>query len=69
MIDIKNLLFAVKDNTELRNELIAGLPYTVDKIEPQKGFIQLESIQHNDYTNSLIKEMNLCEAGTVMARI
>jgi len=67
LIDIKNLLFAVKDNTELRNELIAGLPYTVDKIEPQKGFIQLESLQHNDYTNSLIKEMNLCEAGTAMA--
>jgi len=35
---------------------------------PHKGFIQLESLQHNDYTNSLIKEMNLCEAGTVMAR-
>ena len=33
-----------------------------------KGFIQLESLQHNDFTNSLIKEMNLCEAGTVMAR-
>lgn len=68
LIDIANLLFAVQDNTELRNELIAGLPYSVDDIEPQEGFIQINSLQHDDYTYSLIKEMESCEAGRPMAR-
>lgn len=68
LIDVANLLFAVQDNTELRNELIAGLSYTVEHIEPQKGFLQIDSLQHDDYTNSLIKEMECCKAGKSMAR-
>ena len=63
MIDVTNLLFAVKYSTELYNELVSILPYSVDDIEPQEGFIKLDSIQHDDYTNSLIKEMELCQAG------
>ena len=63
MIDVTNLLFAVKYSTELYNELVSMLPYSVDDIEPQEGFIKLDSIQHDDYTNSLIKEMELCQAG------
>lgn len=63
MIDVTNLLFAVTYNTELYNELVSILPYSVDDIEPQEGFIKLDSIQHDDYTNSLIKEMELCQAG------
>ena len=63
MIDVTNLLFAVKYSTELYNELVSMLPYSVDDIEPQEGFIKLDSIQHDDYTNSLIKEMKLCQAG------
>lgn len=57
LIDIANLLFAVQYRTELRNELIAILPFTVVDIEPQKGFVQFDSFQHDDYTNSLIAEM------------
>lgn len=68
LIDIANLLFAVQYRTELRNELIAILPFTVVDIEPQKGFVQFDSFQHDDYTNSLIAEMALCEAGKPMAR-
>lgn len=68
MIDIANLLYAVQYNNELRNELIGGLSYAVDDIELQKGFIQIESLQHDDYTASLIEEMKLCEAGRPMAR-
>ena len=63
MVDIKNLLFAVKDRMELYNELVAMLPYSIDDIEFQEGFVKLDSIQHNDYTTSLIKEMELCKAG------
>lgn len=68
LIDIANLLFAVQYRTELRNELIAILPFTVDDIEPQKGFVQFDSLQHDDYTNTLIQEMTLCEAGRPFAR-
>lgn len=68
LIDIANLLFAVQYRTELRNELIAILPFTVDDIEPQKGFVQFDSLQHDDYTNTLIQEMILCEAGRPFAR-
>lgn len=63
LIDIKNLLYTVKDAPKLYNELVAMLPYSIDNIEPQKGFINLDSIQHNDYTSSLIKEINLCQSG------
>lgn len=68
LIDITNLLFAVQYRTELRNELIAILPFTVDDIEPQKGFVQFDSLQHDDYTNTLIQEMILCGAGRPFAR-
>ena len=44
LIDIKNLLYTVKDNPKLYNELVAMLPYSIDNIEPQKGFINLDSI-------------------------
>lgn len=68
LIDISNLLFAVHNNDELRNELIASLNYSVDNIEPTKGFIEINTLQHSEYTNSLIKEMELCQAGRPMAR-
>lgn len=63
LIDISNLLFAVQNCTELQNELMSILPYTVNDIEPKKGFIHIDCIKHNDYTRVLIKEMELCEAG------
>lgn len=68
VIDIKNLLFAVKDRMKLYNELVAMLPYSIDNIELQEGFVKLDSIQHDDYTASLIKEMELCEAGRTKFR-
>lgn len=63
LIDIKNLLYAVKGDPKLYNELVAMLPYSIDNIEPQKGFINLDSIQHDDYTSSLIKKIKLCQSG------
>lgn len=68
LIDISNLLFAVRDNARLRNELIATLPYSVEDIEPSEGAIEINSLQYDDYTESLIKEMDLCQAGNPMAR-
>lgn len=63
LIDVANLLFAVKYRVELYNELVAILPYPVDNIEVKEGFIRIDNLQHDDYINSLIKEMELCRAG------
>ena len=68
MIDISNLLYAVREKTQLRNELISTLAYSVEDIEPLKGAIEINSLQHDNYTESLIREMDLCKAGRPMAR-
>ncbi len=68
ILDIANLLFAVKDNIKLRDELIAELPFTIDDIEPKEGFIKINALQHDDYINSLIKELMSCKAGKTMFR-
>ena len=44
------------------------MPYSIEEIEPQEGFLQIDSLQHDDYTHSLIEEMNLCKAGKPFAR-
>lgn len=68
VIDITNLLFAVRSNDELKNQLIVCLNYSTENIEPAKGFIEINSLQHNSYTQSLIREMELCKKGKEMAR-
>lgn len=68
LIDISNLLYAVRNNVSLRNELVAALPYSVEDIEPSEGAIEINSLQHDNYTKSLIEEMTLCHAGNPMAR-
>ena len=68
LIDIANLLFAVKEDVELYNELIAGLSFSIDNIEPRKGFLQMDQLQHDDYTKSLIREMEFCESGKLSFR-
>lgn len=68
LIDIANLLFAVKDNIELRNRLISILPFTIESIEPKENFLCIGTLQHNDYTQSLIEELRMCQAGRPMAR-
>lgn len=67
MIDGSNLLFAAKDSEELYNGLIAVLPYTGNEVENKEGFIHVNSLQHYDYTTSLIEEMRLCNTGKLMA--
>lgn len=67
VVDITNLLFAVQSNDELKNELIACLNYSIESIEPVKGFIEINSLQHNFYTKGLIREIELCQPGKVMA--
>lgn len=63
VVDIQNLLYAVKDFPEMRNKLVSILSYSVENIEPKKGFISIDVLQHNNHTESLIKEMEACIAG------
>ena len=63
LVDIANLLYAVRDNIQLRNELIALLPYSVDEIEPEYNLLDSDSLRHEDHLASLIGELNLCNAG------
>lgn len=62
ILDISNLLYAVQ-GTELRDELISILPFSVDQIEPQKGAINLSWLIHSDDSSSLIKRFEDCLAG------
>lgn len=68
VIDIANLLFAVQHRTELQNELVAVLPFSIEEIRPQEGLIRIDSLQRDDYTSSLIQEMKLCRTGRSSAR-
>lgn len=63
VIDIQNLLYAVKDFPKMRNELVSILSYSVENIEPKRGFISIDALQHDSHTESLIKEMEACIAG------
>lgn len=66
VLDIANLLYAVKEDENLSNDLIACLDYSVDSIIPKKGFIEVNSLKHSDNTDSYIKEMESCIAGREM---
>ena len=68
LIDIANLLFALKDSVELRNRLISTLPYSVESIVPKENFLRIDVLQHDDHTKSLIEELRMCQAGKPMAR-
>lgn len=41
---------------------------SVENIEPAQGFIETDNLKHDNYTRSLIKEMQLCQEGKPMAR-
>ena len=68
LVDISNLLYAVQGNNKLYNQLVAVLSYSVDDIQPKKSSIDLNFLIHDDYTQSLIKEMEQCKSGNGMAR-
>lgn len=68
LIDISNLLFAVKEHTQLHNRLVSILPYSVESIEPKENFLRIDVLQHDDPTQSLISELQMCQAGRPLAR-
>lgn len=62
ILDISNLLYAVQ-STELQDELIALLPFSVDGIVPKEGAINLGWLKHSDDSVSLIKQLDDCLEG------
>lgn len=68
IIDITNLLFAVQSYDDLRNELIACLNYSTENIQPVKGFIEIDSLQHNSNIKALAETIKLCKKGKAMSR-
>lgn len=63
IVDISNLLYVVKDNDNLKYELVSILPFSVEDISPQKAFIDMDFLQHDNYIESLIEKLKLCKSG------
>jgi len=68
IIDLQNILFSIK-GTELQDELISVLPYSVESVEPvnfdeqAKDPLYLSWLMHSDNTTELMKKLNDCVAG------
>lgn len=63
IVDISNLIAAVPPHTELRTELLAAIPYSIDEIKPQESDALPSWIQHGAHEESLIKELENCVPG------
>lgn len=63
LLDIKNLLFSLRDISGARNELVSLLSYSTDDIEPEAHSISLGWIQHCDSYNDLIIKFEKCPSG------
>ncbi len=67
-IDIANLLYAVWNVEELKNDLVSSLSYNLDYIKPTEGPLNLTLLSHSNYTESLIKELKMCNTGKMYFR-
>lgn len=64
IVDLANLLYAVKDDYDLKTELTALLPFTVDNIFPKESILKTDGFRYTNKFDSLINELSLCEPGT-----
>lgn len=62
ILDISNLLYIV-NGTELQDELISLLPFSVDDIEPIENNLDLGWLSHSDEATSLVRELDNCVTG------
>lgn len=71
ILDIQNLLAVIPDNTALRSDLIAYLPFAINDVSfvSQAPELGLSSYcEHSDTIMSLVKELKLCSEGREFAR-
>ena len=62
IFDIRNILYIV-NNTELNDELISLLPFSVEQIELQEVALNLSWIKHSDTSSELLLRLDNCIAG------
>lgn len=62
ILDIANLLYIV-NGTELQNELVSLLPFTVDQIEPEEPELELGWLCHKDEASDLLRQLDNCISG------
>ena len=62
LFDISNILYIV-NRTDLEDELISLLPFSVEQIEPQKGSLNLTWLRHSDTSSEILLRLDNCIAG------
>lgn len=62
ILDLANLLYIV-NGTELQDELISLLPFSVDHIEPVENNLDLGWLCHSDEATALLCQLDNCIAG------
>lgn len=62
ILDLSNILYTI-DGTELRDELIAILPFSVEQIEQEAPSLELGWIQHKDISSTLLIDLDNCPIG------
>ena len=71
ILDIQNLLAIIPDNTSLRSDLIAYLPFAINDVNfvspaPELGLSSY--CEHSDTIMSLVEELKRCSEGRKFAR-
>lgn len=62
ILDLANLLYATR-GTNLQEQMVALLPFSVDRIEPEAGSLELGWAEHANKEASLELELKNCLAG------
>ena len=62
VIDLHNMLYMVKDNNRLRNELVSALDFSVDEIKPIMPNLELDQIEKNEAETAIDNYIGLLEA-------
>lgn len=62
VVDLHNLLYMVKDNNRLRNELISALNFSVDEIEPVIPKIEVSRMEKNEAETAIDNYIRLLES-------
>lgn len=62
VIDLHNMLYMVKDNNRLRNELVSALDFSVDEIKPIMPNLEVDQIEKNEAETAIDNYIGLLEA-------
>ena len=63
IIDISNLVYILKDKSDLMAEMSSLIPISVEGIPEEEPLIPLGFLEHCDYVKTLEQELRLCKKG------